>query len=178
MTLSDSHDETPEHLGKALHRLRRRTNAPLIVNADGETVFDPNVCWLYGSVTSFRYGQLMVDGDYDLAHRWAWRIYVGPIPKGRQVRHSCGEDRCWNPAHLTRSKGPKQRDPAVRAAAVVRITKAARDRSPLTWEAVDAIRASTATLAELSAEHGVSTSTIWKIRHNITWVREQQAVAA
>ena len=45
------------------------------------------------------YGRVKYDGVVDLAHRWGYRRYVGEIPDGLVVRHTCDVKRCQNPAH-------------------------------------------------------------------------------
>lgn len=78
---------------------------------------DPSTpCWLWpGDVTDQGYGRLMVAGNFHYAHRLAYHLHVGPVPRGWEVDHVChtsavaaGEcaggpclhRRCWNPAHL------------------------------------------------------------------------------
>jgi len=64
----------------------------------------PNGCWRWTDVLSGNgYGYLGVGGRKGrdiLAHRLAYRLYVGPIPAGMTVDHLCRNRWCVNPAHL------------------------------------------------------------------------------
>lgn len=73
-------------------------------------------CWPWpGSLELHGYARLMVDGQMKYAHRLAYQLHVGPIPKGWELDHVCHSDAvrrgacqasicrhrsCWNPAHL------------------------------------------------------------------------------
>jgi hypothetical protein len=46
------------------------------------------------------YGRINVDGKILLAHRLAWQVFEGEIPKGMHVLHRCDNPACCNPAHL------------------------------------------------------------------------------
>lgn len=41
-----------------------------------------------------------MDGRTIKAHRAAWIFYIGPIPQGAHVLHSCDNPPCCNPSHL------------------------------------------------------------------------------
>ncbi len=42
-----------------------------------------------GSINSWGYGQLRVDGRGRIAHRWIYEQLVGPIPEGLDLGHTC-----------------------------------------------------------------------------------------
>ena len=60
----------------------------------------PEGCHLWnGPMLQNGYGRVKYDGVVELAHRWGYRRYVGEIPDGLVVRHTCDVKRCQNPAH-------------------------------------------------------------------------------
>lgn len=58
-------------------------------------------CWLWTAAlfssgyAAFRLGPKQLRG-----HRWAYEHFIGPIPEGAVVMHTCDIKRCVNPAHL------------------------------------------------------------------------------
>lgn len=62
-------------------------------------------CWEWrGKIqSSTRYGRVSLGvraNRQDYAHRVAWMLANGPIPRGGVVRHTCDNPPCVNPAHL------------------------------------------------------------------------------
>lgn len=60
-----------------------------------------DTCWRWtGATIRGGYGMLYVAPRVELAHRVAWRLFVGAIPNGYEVCHRCDVPNCVNPAHL------------------------------------------------------------------------------
>ena len=61
----------------------------------------PGGCWLW---TAHRnadgYGVFRFDGQMGGAHRFAYRLLVGPVPEGMELDHLCRVRHCVNPDHL------------------------------------------------------------------------------
>lgn len=73
-------------------------------------------CWMWrAGKRSDGYG-LIQDGYYGKtvsSHRIAYRLFVGEIPDGMMVMHSCDNKLCVNPSHLSLgSSADNQRDMA------------------------------------------------------------------
>lgn len=63
---------------------------------------DPSGCWLWHGNTSHNgYGKFKVNSIQLRAHRFSYDTFVGPIPAGLHVLHTCDTRNCVNPAHLT-----------------------------------------------------------------------------
>lgn len=58
-------------------------------------------CWLWkGAIKSNGYGNLAMDGRTVSAHKAAWILTNGPVPKGLCVLHWCDVRPCVRPDHL------------------------------------------------------------------------------
>jgi hypothetical protein len=88
----------PEHLTRRL--------------ANGLDAAEDGRCWGWQRTRNDDgYGQLSVAGRMVYAHRLAFELSVGPVPKGLHILHSCDNPSCINPAHLspgTRSQNMKE----------------------------------------------------------------------
>src|SRR3954452_9424459 len=67
-------------------------------------------CWIWkGEVASHGYpiGYTESGGEERLAHRWAWRLANGVLPKGAPLKWRCENRLCVNPAHLYIAETPR-----------------------------------------------------------------------
>lgn len=60
---------------------------------------DACLLWPYGKSTD-GYGVINHEGAGRLTHEIAYSVFVGPVPTGKRVLHSCNSRSCFNPLHL------------------------------------------------------------------------------
>jgi len=65
-----------------------------------EKVRKTNTCWWWTASRVNGYGQFRLGGTMMGAHRFAYELWVGPIPEGMTLDHLCRNRGCVNPAHL------------------------------------------------------------------------------
>lgn len=76
----------------------------LLDRFEAQYIPEPNCgCWLWIGADrggEMEYGQIVVDGRPEAAHRVSWTLFRGPIPAGLNVLHHCDVGCCVNPTHL------------------------------------------------------------------------------
>src|SRR5258706_14549911 len=81
-------------------------NLPLINRFKSRVVFhspdDKNGCDLIpdDKLSGDEYGRIRVDGRLERLHRVAYTLFIGPIPQGMCVCHTCDTRNCVRPEHL------------------------------------------------------------------------------
>lgn len=135
-------------------------------------------CWEWtASLNTNGYGQFRINGTTEQAHRAAWMIFRGPIPKDQSaygtvnVLHRCDNPLCVNPEHLFLGD---QSDNATDAVSKGRWGKRGmigeeHGRARLTEPQVRLIRASSDSAETLAIKLNVSKSTILHVRKRRSW---------
>lgn len=130
---------------------------------------EPNTgCYLWMGAYSGDYGKFAPSRALvEDAHRWAWRLYRGPIPPGLCVLHRCDTPICVNVDHLylgTHQVNMADRDAKGRQARGER-----QGNADLTEAVVREIFAAHGTLQEIADAYGVCQSTVFNIKRGKSW---------
>ena len=101
------------------------------------------------------------------AHRFAWMLCNGPIPKGKIVMHTCDVPLCVNPAHL------RLGDPHENSSDMVKKgrskTGESHWNSKFTNEDIMDIRRSTLSEGQLAKKYNTCSSNIHRIKTGESW---------
>jgi hypothetical protein len=136
-----------------LHGHNRRARPPhfRVVRAGYDS---PCYLWNHGK-TSAGYAQMSFGRSTKLVHRLTYEAANGPVSKGLELHHLCEHRDCIRPDHMV----------PLTHAEHARISSYAK----LTMQAAREIRVSTNTVANLAAQHGVSSTAICEIRSGRKW---------
>jgi len=139
-------------------------------------------CWGWtGRLEENGYGRFNADGRTMWAHRAAYELFVGPIPEGLEVCHTCDNRRCVRPDHLfvgTRkdnmadAKNKGRMSNGSRHAAALLAGKDRYHAAKLTPDDVRVIRQRLAgghRTSDIARDFGVTPGTIFQIRTGKTW---------
>jgi hypothetical protein len=129
-------------------------------------------CWIWtGTKVGNGYGHFRGRNGLILSHRFSYEQYIGPIPEGMNVLHSCDNPVCVNPQHLfLGTHTENMRDMWGKGRKSHRGEK--NSRAILTLKNVAEIRSMEGEFSrkELSERYGVSRSTIGSIITNKSWI--------
>ena len=103
---------------------------------------EPNTgCWLWlGGDNGYGYGRFYFRKRFWGAHRVAWTLMVGEIPKGLCVLHKCDVRGCVNPDHLWLGTYQDNSSDAVQKQRIHRAVGEANPAAKLTRQQVDEMR--------------------------------------
>lgn len=99
-------------------------------------------CWEFtGKIRKDGYGEVKIRGTRYPAHRLAFMAWVGVIPLGLMVRHTCDNRCCVNPEHLLLGTAQDNMDDKMQRGRHVSVRGEFASWSKLTQEQVDRVRA-------------------------------------
>lgn len=118
-------------------------------------------CVLWLGTLKNGYGQFSYQGKGLQAHRVAYELVIGPIPKAARIGQSCGAKDCCNPNHLTLVKHAQNNAAKGETHYSTKLTgaQATEIRSLRNRE----------TVAAVAKKFGVSSSSVSRIQRGLSW---------
>lgn len=136
-------------------------------------------CWMWTGFrmkNRFDYGVYAIKRKPRRAHRVAWMLARGPIPRGKWVLHKCDTPGCVRPSHLFLGTALDNAHDMIRKGRAVHDKNLPRGsghkNSKLNETKVASILrrlASGEALCALAREYGVANNCIFSIKHRETW---------
>ncbi len=141
----------------------------------------PEECWPWTAslYTQTGYGQFWAGATRKsgvalttTAHRFSWELANGrPAPKGSEVRHSCHNRSCVNPAHLSLGTHADNARDMVEAGRSAKLSN--HSQTHLSNDDVQAIRhlshAGDISQTAIGQLFGIAQQTVSRIAHGKTW---------
>lgn len=125
-------------------------------------------CWVWMGATTVRgYGQIEHKTKKLYAHRASYEAFVGEIPQGMYVCHTCDNVSCVNPNHLFLGTQKQNLQDMARKGRSTRGEK--NPGAKLTEEQVNQIRTMDGTCSFISKIFNVSSSAISAIKRKERW---------
>ena len=125
-------------------------------------------CWIWMlSTVKGGYGKAYDGSKTYMAHRAIWEARNGPIPEGMLLCHRCDIASCVNPDHMFLGTSSDNSADMVKKGRSARGEKIGNAK--LTPDLVSRIRKSSKTDQATAHEFGVSKTSIWHVRNNVTW---------
>jgi hypothetical protein len=127
-------------------------------------------CWVWRNFNG-KYPYFTLRGRRIAAHRVAWEMGHGSIPKGMCVCHSCDNGKCVRPSHLfLGTQADNMADKVHKGRQVAGVSRGVHNgRAKLTEVQVRAIRCDPRTHRVISKDYEVHRTTIGCIKRNKTW---------
>lgn len=135
------------------------------------TPADERGCWNWTGYRDAKgYGRASSDHSKEvLAHRISYIEFVGPIPEGLHILHSCDNPACINPAHLRPGTNDDNMLDRLERDRCFKPKGEINPKAKLTEADVLAIRSSSESRKVLASRFGVATSSIGNILRRRTW---------
>lgn len=154
-----------------MSRLSRETLRSKILD---NVVPDENGCWIWQkSFGSHGYGNIATGGSRnETVHRVSHEVFIGEIPKGQLVLHSCDNRKCCNPEHLrsgTHKDNVSDAQSRSRHVNPPRMIGSKHVNSKLTEADVVEIFTSPLSQRKLAAMYGISQKLVFNIKRGKSW---------
>lgn len=124
-------------------------------------------CWIWtGACSTGGYGQLRIGSRRSQAHRVSYELFVGSIPEGMCICHTCDTPSCINPDHLFAGTHKENTADMIAKGRKNPATNLDNPSTKIPHDQHDKIREDRAlgrSLRSIAAEYGVYPSTIWAI---------------